>query len=217
MPPPDDLRSLTERFDIFAALAERNGAPPSWRRTATFATLVRFVLEQQVSLASAVATYARLESLIGALSPEPFLELTDQELLSAGFSRQKTRYTREIAARMLDGSLDLDRVIATGEEGRRELLSVTGIGPWTVACFELFVAGRPDVWPTGDRALYVSMARSLALDRVPDKAEGDRIARQWSPYRSTAAKMLWHDYLGGTSYTVDARAGFIDNSGMVSS
>ncbi|MCL1597804.1 MAG: DNA-3-methyladenine glycosylase 2 family protein [Actinomycetia bacterium] len=217
MPPLDDLRSLTERFDVFATLAERNGAPPTWRRTATFATLVRFVLEQQVSLASAAAAYARLESRIGAPLPEPFLELTDEELLSVGFSRQKTRYTREIAVRMLDGSLDLERVTATGDEGRRELLSVTGIGPWTVACYELFVVGRPDVWPTGDRALYVSMAKNLALGHVPVKAEGDGIAAQWSPYRSTAAKMLWHDYLGGSSYTVDARAGFGDNSGMVSS
>lgn len=217
MSPSDDLRALTERFDVFAGLAQRNGAPPQWRRPATFATLVRFVLEQQVSLASAAAAYARLESQIGDPRPERFLELNDEELRAAGFSRQKTRYTREIAVRMLDGSLDLERVIATGDAGRRELSSVTGIGPWTVACFELFVARRPDVWPTGDRALYVSMARNLRLLQVPDKAQGDGIAAAWLPYRSTAAKMLWHDYLGGTSYTIDPRTGFVDNSGIVSS
>jgi len=214
---PDGVLSLAERFDVFGELLERNGAPPLWRRPASFATLVRLILEQQVSLASAAAAHARLEARIGDPQPAPFLELSDEELRAVGFSRQKARYASEIAGRMLDGSLDLARVIATGDDGRRELLSVTGIGPWTVACFELFVARRPDVWPSGDRALCVSMARNLSIDEVPDKVRCDAIAAAWSPYRSAAARMLWHDYLGGLSYVIDANAGFVDDSGMVSS
>ncbi len=217
METPEDVRLLAERFDLFRSLLERNGEPPLWIRPATFATLVRLVLEQQVSLASAHAAFGRLELRIGEPMPASFLELSDEDLRTVGFSRQKTRYTREIAVRMLDGTLDLDRTIAAGDEGRRELLSVPGIGPWTVACFEIFVAGRPDVWPTGDRALYVSMARNLELDRVPDTAVCDRIAAEWSPFRSTAARMLWYDYLGGRSHIVDERAGFVDDSGSVSS
>jgi DNA-3-methyladenine glycosylase II len=201
---------------VFDALLTRNGEPPSWSRPATFGTLVRLILEQQVSLASASAAYGRLEESIGEPLPAPFLELSDDELRAIGFSRQKTRYTRGIAHRMLDGSLDLDRVVAAGEAGSDELLAITGIGPWTVACFEIFVARRADRWPTGDRALYVSMTRNLGLAEVPDRATCDSIAAEWAPYRSTAARMLWHDYLGGARYVVDPNAGFIDDGGMVS-
>ena len=201
---------------VFARLLDVNGEPPLWRRAASFGTLVRLVLEQQVSLASAQAAYLRLVERIGAPDPTPFLGLGDEELRSIGFSRQKTRYVRIIATRMLDGSLNLERVGASGGAGRAELLSVTGIGPWTTACYFLFVVGEDDIWPSGDRALYVSMARNLFLDDVPDAPTADTIAEAWSPYRSTAARMLWHDYLGGRAYVENTNAGFADEPGMVS-
>ena len=201
---------------MFARLLDANGPPPQWRRTASFGTLIRLVLEQQVSLASAKAAYLRLAERIGEPDPAQFLVLGDEELKSIGFSRQKTRYTRMIATRMLDGSLDLERVGSSGDAGRSELLSVTGIGPWTTACYFLFVVGDLDVWPPGDRALYVSMARNLGLEEVPDIATADLIAQAWSPHRSTAARMLWHDYLGGRTYVADRDAGFVDETGIVS-
>lgn len=216
MPVLDDAGSLASSHVVFAGLLARNGPPPQWRRPASFGTLVRLVLEQQVSLASARAAYLRLIARIGEPAPEALLALTDDELRTIGFSRQKKRYARGIAERLIDGSLDLERVVGDGEEGRDELLAVPGIGPWTVACFELFVAGRPDVWPTGDRALYVSMARNLCFDAVPDATRGDAIAAHWLPYRSTAARMLWHDYLGGSTYVQGSDAGFVDETGIVS-
>ena len=197
-------------------MLDANGVPPQWRRTASFGTLVRLVLEQQVSLASAQAAYLKLLDRIGEPAPRPFLVLSDEDLRSIGFSRQKTRYTRIIATRMLDGSLDLGRVGMAGEAGRAELLSVTGIGPWTTACYFLFVVGDEDIWPSGDRALYVSMARNLDLEGVPSATTADTIAQGWSPFRSTAARMLWHDYLGGPAYVADRHAGFVDETGMVS-
>jgi DNA-3-methyladenine glycosylase II len=201
---------------VFAELLDRNGEPPLWRRTASFGTLVRLVLEQQVSLASAKAAYLRLVDRIGEPEPDAFLTLGDDELKSIGFSKQKRRYARGISARMIDGSLDLARVRASGEAGKAELLSVTGIGPWTTACYFLFVVGDGDIWPSGDRALYVSMARNLSLGEVPDAAAADVIADAWSPYRSTAARMLWHDYLGGQAYIDDPNAGFVEETGKVS-
>ena len=83
------------------------------------------------------------------------------------------------------------------------------IGPWTSACYRLFVMGEPDVWPTGDRALYVSLARNLGYAHVPSRELSDEIAARWTPHRSAAARMLWHDYLGGRVYTVSPDAGFI--------
>ena len=201
---------------MFATLLDANGIPPPWRRPASFGTLVRLVLEQQVSLASAQAAYLRLVERIGEPDPAALLPLSDEDLKSIGFSRQKRRYARGIAVRLIDGSLDLERVGASGDVGRTELLSVTGIGPWTTACYFLFVVGETDIWPSGDRALYVSMSRNLSLDAIPDAVTGDRIAQRWSPYRSTAARMLWHDYLGGRKYVLNRDAGFVDETGIVS-
>jgi DNA-3-methyladenine glycosylase II len=207
---------LASSDPVFARLLDVNGVPPQWRRPASFGTLVRLVLEQQVSLASAQAAYLRLCGSIGEPHPESFLTLGDADLKAIGFSRQKTRYTRGIAVRLIDGSLDLKRVAESSDDGRAELLSVTGIGPWTTACYFLFVVGDADMWPSGDRALYVSMARNLALETVPDAATADSIATRWAPYRSTAARMLWHDYLGGRDYVQDRDAGFAGEAGMVS-
>ena len=212
----NSAHQLAAAEPLFAELLDRNGEPPRWQRTASFGTLVRLVLEQQVSLASAQAAYLRLVDRIGDPEPDAFLTLGDEELKSIGFSRQKTRYARGISTRMIDGSLDLVRVGASGDSGQAELLSVTGIGPWTTACYLLFVVGDGDIWPTGDRALYVSMARNLSLDDVPVAAVADAIAKSWSPYRSTAARMLWHDYLGGRGYIEDPNAGFAEETGKVS-
>lgn len=169
-----------------------------------------------MSLASAQAAFDKLEQVIGTPIPSTFLDLDDAELRSVGFSRQKAGYVRGIARQMDSGDLDLNRILDSGDLGRQQLLAVRGIGLWTLACFDLFVAGLPDVWPTGDRALYVSLSRNLGHDHVLAKEQYDATAAEWSPYRSTAARMLWHDYLGGRSYEPDARAGFLIDTGNVS-
>jgi DNA-3-methyladenine glycosylase II len=89
------------------------------------------------------------------------------------------------------------------------LAEVKGIGPWTIACFQIFALGLPDIWPTGDRALYVSLGRNLDLPGVPDKTTADAMAEAWAPYRSAAARMLWYDYLGGRDHVADPSAGFL--------
>jgi len=212
----DGVSALSSQNQIFANLLRRNGPPPAWRRPATFSTLIRFVLEQQVSLASAQAAFKKLHDVIGEPEPQALLDLDDAELRAVGFSHQKAGYVRGIAHLMLSGELDLERIVAAGDRGSEELLAVRGIGPWTTACFMLFVSGRPDVWPTGDRALYVSLSRTLGHDHVLDTAVCDEIAEGWSPHRSTAAKMLWHDYLGGRRYEIAHGTGFLDDTGMVS-
>ncbi|MCL1593041.1 MAG: DNA-3-methyladenine glycosylase 2 family protein [Actinomycetia bacterium] len=212
----EDASALASTTELFATLLARNGPPPRWRRPATFATLIRFILEQQVSLASAQAAFAKLDAAIGEPAPAPFLDLDDPQLREIGFSRQKAGYVRGIADLILADELDLDWVVGSGDEGSAALLRIRGIGPWTVACFDLFVSGRRDVWPTGDRALYVSLSRNLGCEGVMSKQACDEMAAHWSPYRSTAAMMLWHDYLGGSGYELEPGAGFLDDTGMVS-
>lgn len=204
-----EVHALAATHDVFADLLDRNGFPPLWRRQPSFATLVRLVLEQQVSLRSAAAAFGRLASRVGDVTPDAIIASTDEELRADGFSRQKARYVRGIASLVADGALSMAELERDPDTARAVLLSITGIGPWTASCFQLFALGHPDVWPSGDRALYVSMGRNLGRGAVPERDEADAIAEGWMPHRSTAARMLWHDYLGGRSHVDDPAAGFI--------
>ena len=199
---------LAELSPVFAVLLDRNGQPPAWRRRPTFETLVRLVLEQQVSLASANAAYRRLEARTGGVTPEAFVASTDEQLKGDGFSRQKAGYVRGIAERIIDGSLVPERV-GSADDPYAELVAIRGIGPWTASCFLLFALGLPDIWPAGDRALHVSIATNLDRSEVPGSEEAASIAAAWSPHRSTAARMLWHDYLGGRSFVPSDDGGFV--------
>lgn len=181
-----------------ATLAERNGVPPLWAREPGFRTMLRLILEQQVSLASADAAYRKLEATLGQVGPEPFLLLDDAELKAIGFSRQKAGYVRGLAAGLIDRSIDLDSVaeLPDGTTADR-LLQIRGVGPWTAACYLLFALLRRDVWPPGDRALEVSIGRVYGLPDAPTRDEACERAEAWRPLRSVAARLLWHEYLGG--------------------
>lgn len=204
-----DAMGLAELEPRFGALLQRNGSPPAWRRPASYGTIVRLVLEQQVSLASATAAYERLETRVGIVTPEAVLASTPDQLRGDGFSRQKDRYVRGIARDILDGTFVVPGPGDDPTEARERLLARTGVGPWTAACYLLFVLGAPDVWPRGDRALHVSMAGVFGWDEVPDSDAAAAHAEAWSPYRSTAARMLWHEYLGGPAYHPTPASGFL--------
>jgi len=189
------VAEVAARDARLAALVERNGIPPVWSREPGFATLVLFILEQQVSLESARAAFAKLEEAAGPVAPASFLTLDDARLRTVGFSRQKARYCRDLAAALVDGTLDLAVSELDDVAVHDRLLGIRGVGPWTAGCYELFVLGRVDAWPTGDRALYVAMRDALQLDDVPSAAAGDELAGRWRPLRAVAARVLWHDYL----------------------
>jgi DNA-3-methyladenine glycosylase II len=187
---------LASRDADLAAIVDRYGPPPLWDREPGFPTLLHIVLEQQVSLASAQAAFDRLLVATNPLTPTSFLRLTDDELLAVGFSRQKARYGRAIAAAVEDGSLDLDGLGDLRDaEVVAALESMPGIGRWTSSIYLLMVLGRPDVWPVADIALAESVRTVKGLDRRPDAEAMTRLGEPWRPWRSVAARLLWHDYL----------------------
>ena len=211
-----EVAMLAARDRRFAELADRNGAPPLWLRQPNFETVTRLILEQQVSLASANAAYRKLSTRLGTVDPAMFLALSDEELKSVGFSRQKASYVRGVADLICSGDLDLAAISELADdEAEAQLLQIRGIGRWTAACFLLFAKGSLDIWPSGDRALYVSMAAVFSLGAVPGKETADGMAESWAPHRSTAARMLWYDYLGGREYVPSDTSGFAEGTGMV--
>ena len=157
---------------------------------------MHIVLEQQVSLASAQAAFDRLVLATDPLTPERFLTLTDAQMLSVGFSRQKARYGRAIATALLEGSLDLDGLVAMDDEAAQQALeTIPGIGRWTSTIYLLMVLGRPDVWPAGDMALATAVAQAKGLATRPAAEELTIMGEVWRPWRSVAARLFWHDYL----------------------
>jgi len=179
-----------------AAIVERHGIPDFWAREPGFPTLVLLILEQQVSLASAKAAYDRLVLRLGGLTPRGVLESTDEELRADGFSRQKNRYARTLAAAIEDGTLDLDALVGLDDGAvRTALVALPGIGPWTAEVYLLSALRRPDTWPTGDIALQEGARRAKGLDVRPTPVELETIGEAWRPHRAAAARLLWHLYL----------------------
>jgi DNA-3-methyladenine glycosylase II len=188
-----DLRGIVDRF----------GLPPLWHRPAGFGTLAHIVLEQQVSLASAQAAFDRLRAAVNPLTPAGFLELDDGRLLAIGFSRQKANYVRNLARQVSSAALDLDRLAGMSDaDVQRELVSLTGIGPWSASIYLMEALLRPDVWPATDMALAAAVTHVKGLHGRPDAVEMERLAEPWRPWRSVAARLFWHDYLSRRGQTI---------------
>lgn len=175
----------------------RFGPPALWTRKPGYAALVQIVLEQQVSLASGRTTFARLRDACGGeVTPEAVAALSAPVLKAAGVSRQKAGYCREIARRLLDGDLDLKALGRADDDTVRErLMRIRGIGPWTANIYLMTALGRPDVWPEGDLALAAAAQQVKQLEERPDDRRLREMAAGWAPWRTVAARILWHHYL----------------------
>lgn len=172
------------------------GYPPMWSRPNTSESLIHIILEQQVSLASALATLNQLKEKIITITPERLLELSDEELRACYFSRQKTTYARHLANAMVNGSLSLAQMESMHDDDiRAQLTAIKGIGNWTVDIYLIFVLQHADVFPLGDLAAVNALKAIKKLPAATTKEGLLAVAEQWAPYRTVAVMMLWHFYL----------------------
>jgi DNA-3-methyladenine glycosylase II len=179
-----------------AAIINNYGYPPLWSRPNNFESLVHIILEQQVSLASALSALNKLKEAIQQITPARVLLLTDEEFKACYFSRQKTTYVRYLAEAILSGQIDLAGFENQPDnEVRAQLTALKGIGNWTVDVYLMFVLHRTDIFPIGDLAAVQSMKKVKQL--LPDISREEMVllAQQWQPYRTVATMLLWHDYL----------------------
>ena len=185
---------------------ETYGAPPLWDRKPGFSTLLQIILEQQVSLASAKACFDKLTTMLGHVGPETVLSLNDVELKTVGFSRQKTTYVRNLAEALIESRIDLDSLHTLSDgDVKSELIRLKGIGEWTSDIYLLMALLRPDVMPRGDVALHTGWHK-LSGEPRPTSDEFVAMAVKWSPYRSVAARLLWHFYLSEKQKHAEERA-----------
>jgi DNA-3-methyladenine glycosylase II len=187
---------LSKRDKHLKLIIKTHGHPPMWTRPATFQTLILFILEQQVSLASAYAAFKKLKQKIGFVTPSKILRLTDAELRACYFSRQKIVYARELANAIKNKQLNLKKLsTATEDEIRVELKKIKGIGDWTVDVYLMHALQRTDLFPLGDIALVNSLKEVKQLHLHTTKEEMLAIAESWRPYRTIASMILWHAYI----------------------
>ena len=158
--------------------------------------LVLVILEQQVSLASALVAFEKLRAAASPLTPERFLAFDDAALRAFGFSRQKALYCRLAARAVLEGELNFDALRSLDDDAARaHLLRLKGVGPWTAEIYLLRSLLRPDAWPSGDLALQLAAQEVKRLPARPTAAELDELAEAWRPLRAVAARLLWLHYL----------------------
>ncbi len=183
------LRGLIDGIGRLDTDARRRGRPAD-----AYGALLRSIVGQQLSTKAARSIYGRLAGRFGGRTPTPaeLLASDFEEIRGVGLSRRKVEYLRDLAARVDDGRLDLDRLAHMPDEDvTAELVAVKGLGPWTADMFLIFHLGRPDVLPVGDLGMRAAVRRVYGLSELPRAPELEAIGEPWRPHRSLASLYLW--------------------------
>jgi DNA-3-methyladenine glycosylase II len=164
------------------------------RGSEAYGALLRSIVGQQLSTKAARTIYQRMLEIFDGEVPSPrqLIEADPEAIRAAGLSRPKIAYLRDLAERVEDGELELDRLAELPDhEVSAQLTAVKGLGRWTADMFLMFHLGRPDVLPVGDQGIRRAVERQYELPEIPDAEELHRIAEPWRPYRTLACLYLW--------------------------
>lgn len=179
----------------FARGLEAVGYPEPRIRPTGYRTLLRTIVGQQVSVASAASVWNKLEIELGEdIAPDELLSRDFDALRACGLSRQKQGYARSLCELVVSEELDLDNLPEDDEDAIAELIKIKGIGRWSAEVYLLFAEGRPDIWPAGDLAVQVAMHKLLDLPERPSEKETRALAERYRPHRGTLAIFTWHCY-----------------------
>jgi DNA-3-methyladenine glycosylase II len=187
------MAALIERvgkIDLATRLKRRQEErPPD-----AYGALLRAIVGQQLSTKAARTIYLRVLDLFGGTTPSPeqLLEASEEDLRACGLSGRKTEYIRDLAAHVLSGELELDRLEELGdEEVVAEIVAVRGLGQWTAEMFLLFHLQRPDVLSGGDLGIRKAIQVEYGLEEMPPPKQVLEIGERWRPHRSLASLYLW--------------------------
>ncbi len=189
------MNALADRDPRIAAALATSGYPEPRENPAGYVTLLRTIVGQQVSLASARAMWTKLAAALERVEDPASMAAAGDELLrAAGLSRQKMSYARSLASEVVSGRLDLHNLPEGDEAAITELVRIKGIGRWSAEIYLLFAEGRPDVWPAGDLAVQIAMGRILGLPQKPSERLLREVSEAWRPHRGALAIFAWHFY-----------------------
>lgn len=171
------------------------------KRSDYFKTLVEAIVSQQLSIKAADTIFARFMALAASTSPGRRRKFpTPQEVLAipaakmrrCGLSKMKVSFIKDLARKILDGTVDFKKIGSwSDEEVIAHLVKVKGIGRWTAEMFLIFSLGREDVFAYDDLGLKNAIRNIYKLKEHPTRAQAEKLAAKWSPYRSLASRYLW--------------------------
>ena len=166
-------------------------------RPSGFEGICALVIEQQISVAAANSIKNKIFKLMQNISSKEFINLNEKVLRSAGLSRPKINYLKGIAENEVCKKFDFNKIqLLSDDEARDYLCELKGIGEWTADCYLMACLGRQDIWPLADIGLQEGVKKLLNLKQRPDQNKMIQLAKEWKPYRSVAANLLWNDYDG---------------------
>lgn len=194
------IQHLSQVDAVFNYIVEKYGMPIIPKRPQGFETLVLLILEQQVSIDSARATFLKLKAKEINFQPEFLLHISDEEFRNIGVSRQKTSYIKALSHSIIQKEIDIESLATkSAQQVREELIKIKGIGHWTIDVYLMFSLQSPDIIPLGDIAVVNTIKELL---NIHDKLEMENYVAKWSPYKSTATFLLWHYYLRKRNRTI---------------
>jgi len=184
---------LTSKDETLKFILDNFGNPIIQKREEGFASMCHIILEQQVSIASAKACYVKLENHFGKITPEIISNTTNDELRNCGVSRQKIIYLKDLASKVLSNAIDFESYATKSEEQiREELISIKGVGNWSIEVYLMFCLQSPDIIPLGDIAIKNTLKE---LYNCQTQEEMQLISDNWKPFRTFASYTIWHYYL----------------------
>jgi DNA-3-methyladenine glycosylase II len=184
---------LTSKDETLKFILDNFGNPIIQKREEGFASMCHIILEQQVSIASAKACYVKLENHFKTISPEIILNSNDDELRNCGVSRQKIIYLKDLANKVLSNEIDFKSYTTKSEaQIRRELITIKGVGNWSIEVYLMFCLQSPDIIPLGDIAIKNTLKE---LYNCQTQEEMQSISDNWKPFRTFASYTIWHYYL----------------------
>ena len=190
---PHAFDYLSSQDTTLKAVIDQYGLPNIQFRDQGFEAMCHIILEQQVSIASARATYQKLLAHLVDITPGKMLATSDEALRGCGISRQKILYLKDMASRIENGSLDFGKLQGMPEpEIREKLLAIKGVGNWTVEVYLMFCMQSQDIIPFGDIAIRNAIKELYGCETIE---EMEALSTAWQPFRTYASYILWHHYL----------------------
>jgi DNA-3-methyladenine glycosylase II len=187
------INHLVSKDETLQFILDNFGIPIIQKREEGFASMCHIILEQQVSIASAKACYEKVENLLGNITPYLILNTPNEALRNCGVSRQKTIYLKDLAQKVINKEIDFKSFAAKSEEQiRAELITIKGIGNWSIEVYLMFCLQLPDIIPLGDIAIKNTLKE---LYQCATYHEMQIISDNWKPFRTFASFTIWHYYL----------------------
>lgn len=190
----DAKAHLSQKCPIMAGLIAQYSGEGLRSRGDGYQTLLRSVVGQQISTKAADSVWAKLEQAVQPITPQRLLITGDERLRACGLSGQKINYLRNVSQFFHDRNVDQSYWDArTDDEVMAELVSIKGIGSWTVEMLLIFFLNRPDIFPVKDLAILKAVDRHYYPKARKKKKPTDyqKLAGKWAPYRTVASWYLW--------------------------